>query len=197
MNSAALAPTLATVLWPAGEDRVERFLRAVLLAVVGSALLAVSAQIQVPMYPVPMTMQSFVVLVIGAAYGARLGGATVLLYLLEGAVGLPVFAGMKSGLVSLTGTTGGYLFGFFLAATLVGWLAERGWDRSLRRTVAMMVLGKLCIFVPGLTWLALLIGVDKAIMGGLVPFLPGIVLKSALAIMALPGAWRLIGRREG
>ena len=105
----------------------------------GSWLIAASSWVSVPMHPVPMTMQSFAVLVIGMAYGAKLGFATVLLYIAEGALGFPVFAGMKGGAPHLVGTTGGYLAGFALAALLVGWLAERGWDRSLLRTFAAMV----------------------------------------------------------
>lgn len=189
--------TIAATLWPVADEGGMRAMRAVLLALVGSLLVAVSAQVQVPMYPVPMTMQSFAVLVIGAAYGARLGFATLLLYLAEGAVGLPVFAGMKGGAAHLLGPTGGYLVGFALAAAAVGWLADRGWDRSLLRTTAAMLVGKLLIFVPGILWLGSLIGFGKAIDLGLVPFVPGIVLKTALAVAVLPGAWWLIGRRRG
>jgi biotin transport system substrate-specific component len=194
MTAATLHPTLSSTLWPAAADDLARWLRAALLAVVGSLVVAVSAQIQVPMVPVPMTMQSFAVLVIGAAYGARLGAATLLLYALEGAAGLPVFAGLKGGAAHLTGPTAGYILGFILAAGAVGWLAERGWDRTIGGTVRAMLIGKLLIFVPGIAWLATLIGLDKAFAAGLVPFLPGIVVKVALAVAVLPGAWALIGR---
>jgi biotin transport system substrate-specific component len=191
----ARTKTLAAAIWPAGSEAGFRAMRAALLALVGSLLVAVSAQFQVPMVPVPMTMQSFAVLVIGAAYGARLGAATLLLYMAEGALGLPVFAGMKGGAAHLVGPTGGYIVGFVLAAGVVGWLAERGWDRSLVWTTGAMVIGKVFIFVPGVLWLASVIGMDKAIAGGLVPFIPGIVLKVALAVAVLPGAWALLGRR--
>ena len=195
MTAATLHPTLSSTLWPAAAgDEAKRALRAVVLAVVGSLVVAASAQFQVPMVPVPMTMQSFAVLVIGAAYGARLGAATLLLYALEGAAGLPVFAGFKGGAAHLLGPTGGYIVGFILAAGVVGWLAERGWDRTVWGAVRAMLIGKVLIFVPGLAWLATLIGFDKAIAGGLVPFLPGIVVKIGLAVAVLPGAWALIGR---
>lgn len=195
MKAAARTMTLAETLWLGQSEGTYRALRAGLLALVGSLLIAVSAQFQVPMYPVPMTMQSFAVLVIGMAYGAKLGFATVLLYLAEGALGLPVFAGMKGGAQHLLGPTGGYLAGFALSALLVGWLAERGWDRSLLRTFAAMMAGKVVIFALGIGWLASLIGLDKAITLGFVPFIPGIILKVALAMAVLPGAWKLVGRR--
>ena len=189
--------TLAETLWPVQSEAGFRALRMGLLALVGSLLIAASAQVQVPMYPVPMTMQSFAVLVIGMAYGARLGFATVLLYLAEGALGLPVFAGFKGGAPHLIGPTGGYLVDFALAAGLVGCLAERGWDRSLLRTFAAMMAGKVVIFLLGVGWLATLIGTEKAIALGFLPFIYGIVLKVALAMAVLPGAWALLGRRGG
>ncbi len=191
------AKTLAATMWPAGSEAGFNAMRAGLLALVGSLLVAVSAQFQVPMVPVPMTMQSFAVLVIGAAYGARLGAATLLLYMAEGALGLPVFAGMKGGAQHLVGPTGGYIIGFILAAGVVGWLAERGWDRGVVRTAIAMLIGKVFIFVPGVLWLGAVIGMEKAIGAGLVPFIPGIVLKIALAVAVLPGAWWLIGRGRG
>src|SRR5690606_34764628 len=120
------------------------------------ALLWVSAKIYIPLWPVPVTMQTFVVLTIGLAYGARLGGATVLAYLIAGAVGLPVFSGSWSeggGFVHLMGTTGGYLVGFAVAAWIGGRLAERGWDRSLPLAAAAMVIGNLVIYALGLGWL--------------------------------------------
>lgn len=193
----ARTKTLAATMWPAGSEAGFNAMRAGLLALVGSMLVAVSAQFQVPMVPVPMTMQSFAVLVIGAAYGARLGAATLLLYMAEGALGLPVFAGMKGGAQHLVGPTGGYIVGFVLAAGVVGWLAERGWDRGVVRTAIAMLIGKVFIFVPGVLWLGAVIGMEKAIGAGLVPFIPGIFLKIALAVAVLPGAWWLVGRGRG
>jgi len=169
------------------------------LALAGTALLALSAKVQVPFYPVPLTMQTYVLLVLGMAYGWRLGGATVLLYLAEGAAGLPVFAGTPAkgiGLAYMTGSTGGYLVGFVLAALLCGWLAERGWDRHLLSTAVAMTTGTAIIFIPGLLWLGVLFGWDKPIAAwGLMPFLPGAVAKIALAMFTLPLAWRAVGRK--
>jgi biotin transport system substrate-specific component len=150
------------------------------------------------MWPVPMTMQSFVVLVLGMAYGSRLAAATVGLYLLEGALGLPVFAGTPErgiGIAYMMGPTGGFLFGFLLVATLMGWLAERGWDRTLVGTVAALAIGTVLLFVPGVAWLAALIGWSKAVAAGLTPFLAGSVVKLALAAALLPLAQRALAAR--
>lgn len=183
--------TLADVLWSpaAGSTAV----RAIVLAVIGSLLLTISAKIQVPFWPVPMTMQTFVVLVLGVAYGWRLAGATVLLYLAQGALGLPVFAG-GGGLAYMAGPTGGYLAGFLLAAVAVGWLAERGWARSAPSTLAAMLIGTAIIFGCGIAWLATLIGLPQAISAGLVPFLLSEAVKIALATALVPSAWRLMRR---
>ena len=183
-------------LWPAAERPL---VRQAILAVLGSLLLWASAKAQVPMWPVPMTMQSFVVLVLGMGYGSRLGAATVVLYLIEGAVGLPVFAGTPEkgiGLAYMMGTTGGYLLGFVLAASVVGRLAERGWDRTLPRAVAAMAVGSVLLLIPGVAWLAVLIGGTKAISLGLVPFIAGTVVKLALAAAVMPLAWRVVEARE-
>jgi biotin transport system substrate-specific component len=196
-HASILRPTLATVLWP--EAASGKALRAVLLAVAGSVLLTLAAKVQIPFYPVPLTMQTFVVLALGMAYGWRLGGATVLLYLAEGAMGLPVFAGTPDkgiGLAYMAGPTGGYLAGFVLAAAACGWLAERGWDRRMVTTALAMVIGNVIIYVPGLLWLGSLLGWDKPILAwGLTPFLLGDLFKLALAAAVLPLAWRLVRRR--
>ena len=191
-------PTLAATLWPVAENT--RLLRPAVLAVAGTLLLAISAKIQVPFYPVPMTMQTFVVLVLGMAYGWRLGVATLLLYLAEGAVGLPVFAGTPEkgiGIAYMMGGTGGYLLGFLLAAGACGWLAERGWDRGVARTALAMLLGNALIYVPGLLWLGTLFGWDKPILAwGLTPFLLGDALKIALATLLVPAGWKLLHKRH-
>lgn len=175
-------------------------LRNLMLAVVGSLALWLSAKIQVPFYPVPMTMQTFVVLVIGMAFGWRLGGATILLYLAEGAVGLPVFAGTPErglGLAYMMGPTGGYLVGFFFSAIVVGWLAERGWDRRVIPTLVAMVAGTAIIFAFGVLWLGAFIGWDQPVLDlGLIPFLPGAAFKIALAAAVLPAIWRLVDRNR-
>jgi biotin transport system substrate-specific component len=184
-------PTLANALWsPAAGSNAAR---AIVLAVIGSILLTMSAKIQVPFWPVPMTMQTFVVLVLGVAYGWQLAGSTVLLYLAQGTVGLPVFAG-GSGLAYVAGPTGGYLGGFLLAAVAVGWLAERGWDRSVLRTLAAMLVGTVIIFACGIGWLSTLIGLPQAISAGLMPFLLSEAVKIALATALVPFAWWLLQR---
>jgi biotin transport system substrate-specific component len=189
-------PTLADTLWSGGNTLV----RNTVLAIAGSIALWISAKIQVPFYPVPMTMQTFVVLVVGMAYGWPLAGATLLLYLVEGAAGLPVFAGTPErgiGLAYMIGPTGGYLIGFLAAAVAVGWLAERGWDRSSGRTLAAMLVGMAIIYVFGLAWLGSVIGWDKPVLSfGLTPFLPAEVFKVVLAVVILPLAWRLARRGD-
>ena len=162
------------------------------LALAGSLLVAAAAQVNVPMLPVPMTLQTLAVLVIGAAYGARLGAATLALYALEGAIGLPVFAGFKSGVML---ASFGYVLGFIAAAYVVGRLAESGWDRSRLRMFAAMLTGAAVIYVPGLLWLSAWIGTEQAVQFGLVPFIPGDIVKAAVAALGVPAAWALLERR--
>ena len=189
--------TLADTLWPSKKATI----RNIVLAVLGSIALWISAKIQVPFYPIPMTMQTLIILLIGTAFGWRLGAATVLLYLAQGAAGLPVFAGTPEkgiGLAYMFGPTGGYLFGFILAASLVGWLAERGWDRSVLMTGLAMLLGNVAIYIPGLIWLGSIVGWDKPVLQwGMTPFLLGDATKLLLAALLLPCAWKLIGRKGG
>jgi biotin transport system substrate-specific component len=167
-----------------------------LLAVLGSLALALSAKIQIPFWPVPMTMQTLVVLMLGMAYGSRLALGTLLLYLAEGAAGLPVFAGANAGLAYMSGPTGGYLIGFLFAAVLIGCLAERGWDRSPLKALAAMALGHAVVFVPGVAWLSLLFGLDKAVALGLTPFWVATVLKTLLGAALMQAAWYVIARRS-
>jgi biotin transport system substrate-specific component len=196
VDSALSRPTLADALWPA--TPASKLSRSVILAVGGTVLLWLSGKIQVPLYPVPMTMQTLVVLSLGIAYGPRLGTATVGLYLLEAAVGLPVLAGGWSegaGFHHLYGPTGGYLLGFVVAAAVCGRLAERGWDRSMPHAAAAMVIGNLIIYALGLAWLSVLIGITEAIKYGLLPFLLGDLLKIALGTCGLPAVWKGISAR--
>lgn len=190
--------TLAAALWQ-GADTLPRN-AALALALAGSIALCVSAKIQVPFYPVPMTMQTFVVLMVGMAFGWRLGAATVLLYLAQGALGLPVFAGTPEkgiGLAYMTGPTGGYLLGFVFAAALAGWLAERGFDRNVMLTAVAMLLGNAVIYIPGLLWLGAVVGWDKPVLEwGLTPFLFGDATKLALAALLMPMLWKLPGARQ-
>lgn len=159
-----------------------RYLTAMLI---GSAVLALSAHLQVPFWPVRLSMQSFVVLVIGLACGGRLGAATLLAYLAEGAFGLPVFQG-GAGLAYMAGPTGGYLLGYLLAAAVVGALADGGATRRWPGTIAVLLLGLVLIYAPGLAWLAVLFGPAKSLAFGLVPFLPAEACKLALAVALAP-----------
>lgn len=186
------ANTLATAILPLDNA----LLRNLMLAVAGSLLLWISAKISIPFWPVPLTMQTLVVLMIGMAFGARLGAATVALYLLEGAAGLPVFSGTPEkgiGLTYMMSTTGGYLFGFVVAAGAVGFLAERGWDRNLSTTALAMLIGTVLIYIPGVLWLGMVLGWDKPILSwGLTPFLAGDALKLVIAAVLMPSLWRLL-----
>jgi biotin transport system substrate-specific component len=194
--SYALAPTLAATVWPARDNA--RLFRAAALCVSGSLALALSAKVQVPFYPVPMTLQTLVVLLLGAAFGARLATATVALYLIEGLLGIPVFAGAVAGPAYMAGPTGGFLVGFLVAAAAVGFLAERGWDRSAPKLLAAMTLGHVVVFVLGFLWLAALIGPTKAFAAGVVPFALATVVKTLLACALVTAAWGAVARlREG
>ena len=160
--------------------------------VFGSLLLALSAQFKIPLYPVPITGQTLVVLLIGMTFGARLGGITMAAYLLEGALGLPVFAGGASGIAILMGPTGGYLFGFLLASVTMGYLAERGMGRTAVSTVVAMIIGNCVIYVCGALWLSNFIGFGQAIAAGVLPFLYGDTLKLIIAAVLMPLAWRAV-----
>lgn len=184
--------TLASRLWPAVNAGL---LRKVVLVVGGSLVVAAAAHISVPMLPVPMTLQTLAVLVVGAALGSRLGAAALTLYAMDGAAGLPVFAPTPDGYPGIMGPTGGYVLGFILAAALVGWLAERGWDKSLPRMALAMVLGAAVLYVPGLAWLSTFVGgLGKAVEFGLTPFVLGDAVKAAIATLAVPAAWKLLSR---
>ena len=160
--------------------------------VFGTAFLALSSYISVPMIPVPVTMQTFAVLLVGALYGARLGAITILAWLLEGALGLPVLAGGAAGVAHFAGKTGGYLFAFPIAGALTGFLVERGWngDRVLLAFAAMMIGHVVCLGF-GAAWLAVLIGGKLAFLYGVLPFIVGSILKSALGAATLKAVTRL------
>ena len=183
--------TLVQTVWPSASPAA----RNAILAIAGTLLLAISAKVHIPFWPVPLTMQTFVVLVLGMAYGWKLGAATMLLYLAEGALGLPVFAGTPErgiGVSYMVGPTGGYLAGFLAGAVLCGWLAERGWDRSWWRTAIAMTAGHLLILLLGFLWLATIVGAAKAYAVGVAPFYAATAAKTALAVLALPLAWKLL-----
>lgn len=180
-------------------DRGHSQFRTLFLVLAGSMVLTLSAKVQVPFYPVPMTLQTLVVLLIGVAFGWRMGVATVLAYLAQGAMGLPVFAGTPEkglGLLYMAGPTGGYLVGFALAAAVTGWLAERGLDRTVIGTAVAMIAGTVVIYACGLVWLSNFVGMEKAVAFGMTPFLFGDLVKVALATATLPMIWKLINRHQ-
>ena len=177
------------------DSKIQKALRYALLALAGSVLITICTQISLPLFPVPMTLQTFAVFLIGLTYGWRLGGITVSLYLLEGAIGLPVFSGGKGGMIVFMGPTAGYLVGFFLAATACGWFAERGFDRSYFRLFLSLIVGNILIYTLGLFWLGTLIGWDKPVLEyGLYPFIGGDLLKIAMAVLLLPTVWKIVNR---
>lgn len=192
--------TLLSGLW---QDEQKSATRAILAVVVGSLLMTLSAKIQIPFWPVPMTMQTMVAVMLGAALGSRLAAASVGFYLLQGLIGLPVFAG-GGGPAYFAGPTSGYLIGFLAAAWLVGLLAERGWDRSWSSLAVAFTLGTAVIFALGLAWLTQFLAVAKgldlaaafpaAVAAGLTPFIPGAVLKIALALALTYGMARVATR---
>ena len=182
-------------------------LRSLMLVVAGSALIALSAQLAVrlPFSPVPVTGQTFAVLVVGMAFGPRLGALTVIAYLLEGLF-LPVFAEARTWAHPFTLWTAGYLFGFVAAAYAAGLLAERGWDRRPSTTALAMLIGNLVIYVPGLAWLSYMYSANTDLVGaallatvatsGFLVFLVGDAIKLALAVVAFPAAWKWVGGRK-
>ena len=167
------------------------------LVVLFSAFVALTAQVEIPLWPVPLTLQTLGALFTGAVLGSRRGALALLLYLAEGAVGLPVFAGGASGVGYMLGPTGGYLVGFVVAAGVVGWLAERGWDRRRVWTAVAMVLGNVVIYVFGVAWLAVFLGdLGGALVQGVLLFVVGDLIKIAVATLTLPGGWKLARRQD-
>jgi len=186
--------TLSNALWGSNSA-----LRHGALVAGGIALLALSAKVAVPMWPVPITMGTFAVLALGAAYGPRLGLVTILGYMLLGALGFDVFAGSSevSGLAYMMGGTGGYLLGFVLATVLLGYGATKGWDRSVLKMTGLLLAANVLIYVPGLAWLTVLydMSASRAVEVGMVPYLIGDAVKLALVALLLPMAWKLLKRK--
>lgn len=188
--------TVADLLRPS-ERRLAGFYD-VALIVGGSLLIGLSAHVKVwlPFSPVPVTGQTFAVLMLGALLGSRRGCLAVLAYITEGAAGLPVFA-VGAGSAALLGPTGGYLFGFIPAAYITGRLAEKGWNRRIGTTVSAMILGNLAIYTFGLLWLCFLTGFGmKVLTLGLYPFIIGDLVKIILAAILLPAGWKILGYRK-
>jgi biotin transport system substrate-specific component len=170
------------------------------LVLAGTALVAGAAQISIslPFTPVPITGQTFAVLLVGATLGTVRGAASLLLYLWLGVAGAPIYAHHDHGWSVVTSASGGYLVGFVLAAALTGFLAERRWDRRLSSSIGLMLTGNVVIYLVALPWLAIVLNTDleKTLELGLYPFIPGDTFKLYIAAAALPAAWRLTGRRR-
>ena len=170
-------------------NKVNITLRNILFILFGTLLLAVSSKIQVPFWPVPMTMQTFVVLIIAMAYGWKLSLLTLIAYLLEGAIGLPVFA-KGGGLPYLIGPTAGYLYGMVIAAAVIGYFADLGFGKSIIKCIIPLLIGTVIIFICGIGYLSSIIGFEKAIAAGLLPFIPSELFKIALAVLIIPTIWK-------
>jgi biotin transport system substrate-specific component len=186
----SLAPTLYTRTFP----RLAGWLRDLTLIVFGAIFVGILAQVKIPLpfTPVPLTGQTFAVLLVAAALGSKRGAAAMVLYIVLGSFGLPVFAGGASGMTYLTGATLGYLIGFVIAAYVTGLLAERGLERSIETSIVPFLVGTIIIYLCGVTWLGIILGsFSKAITLGLVPFLIGDAIKLVAAALALPAAWKL------
>jgi biotin transport system substrate-specific component len=164
----------------------------------GAALISLAAQVSIPLpfTPVPITGQTFAVLLVGASLGTARGGSSALLYVLLGIAGAPVYAHGASGWAVITGASGGYLVSYPFASALTGFLAERRWDRRFSAAIGAMLTGNVLIYLFGLPWLAVVLhaGLEKTLEYGLYPFVPGDVFKLYLAAALLPGAWRIVER---
>ncbi len=197
MSSLILKPSLVTTLLGGGKQTL---IHNILLILAGSIFIALSAQISIPLVftPVPVTGQTFAILMVGMALGSRRGALAVIMYLIEGAAGLPVFAGGSGGILLLVGPTAGYLFGFIPAAFIMGFLAEHGWDRNPLTTSLAMLAGNAVIYIPGLIVLSMVLGTNLAttLKFGFLPFYTGDLIKLALAATMMPLAWKFLGKKK-
>jgi biotin transport system substrate-specific component len=196
MSTATASYPLITLALP--KSGVARQIGQLLLVVGGSLLLALSAKAKVVLGPVDLSLQTLVVLLIGATFGLRLGVATLVLYLAEGAAGFPVFQSTPEkgiGIAYMLGSTGGYLAGFVVMAAIVGWAADRGWDKSVLKLGGAMLVAEIVMLAMGFAWLAGLIGAEKAWTFGVVPFIVPDLIKVALAALLVPATWALLPKR--
>lgn len=196
MSAAALSRPLVSLALP--ERGLARYAMLALLAISGTLLLTLAAKTKVVLGPVDLYLGNLAVLALAAAFGLRLGLATFLLYLAEGAMGFPVFQSTPEkgiGIAYMMGTTGGYLFGMVLATALVGWAADRGFDRNPLRLFPVMLVATVLILGFGFAWLSTLIGAEKAWQFGVAPFIVPDLVKAALAASAVPAVWALFTRR--
>lgn len=197
MNTdARIMPTMLTAIASREGGAPSVACKAMVIAI-GTCLLTLSAKTQIPFWPVPLTLQTFVILVFAMTLGTPLATVTMCTYLGLGALGLPVFAGTPErglGLAYMAGPTGGYLAGFLLATLACGWLGSRGWDRSVLRTAAAMLIGHAIILGAGFLWLCHLIGPAKAYSLGIAPFYAATAVKTLMAMALLPVTWRTLRR---
>ncbi len=178
----------------------DSLLKQALLAVGGTILIALAAKVSVPMFPVPMTLQTLAILVVGLSFGARLGFATLVLYLLEGAAGLPVFTPTTApGLAAFAGPTAGFLAGFAVMAWVAGYASDEGWTRNFLGASAAALVAGIVLYVPGLAWPALALGksVPELLSGWALPFLAGDAVKAVLAALIVTGGWKALNARKG
>ncbi len=187
--------TLAPALYNRTFPRMASWLRDLMLIALGALFVAILAQVKVllPFTPVPLTGQTFAVLLVAAALGSKRGAGAMFFYIALGAFGLPIFAGGASGVAYLSGATLGYLIGFVIAAYVAGLLAERGLERSVRTSVIPFLAGTIIIYTCGVFWLTIVLGsFSQALAAGFIPFVVGDVVKLVAAALALPAAWKLI-----
>ncbi len=194
-NSITARPLVSLALPQTG---ISRLAAQVALAVAGTLLLTLSAKTKVVLGPVDMSLQTLAIFLIAAAFGMRLAVATLVLYLAQGAMGLPVFQSTPEkgiGIAYMLGTTGGYLAGFVVMAAIVGWAADRGWDRSPVKMFGAVLTAEVIMLAMGFAWLAVLIGADKAWQFGVVPFIVPDLIKVALASTLAPAIWALLPKQ--
>ena len=192
-DSTPLFPAVIASHSPEAVSLKRRLLAYFVLAIIGSFLLIVSAKVQLPFYPVPMTMQTLVVLLIGMTYGPYLAAVTISLYIIQGVMGFPVFAG-GGGIAYIVGPTGGYIIGFLISATFLGLLANRGWGKTWKTSALSMIAGVFIIFLSGISWLSVYIGFEAAILKGFIPFIYADCLKIIIASFAMPTAWSFVNK---
>lgn len=196
MSAAIAMRPLASLAIP--QSGASRFAVQALLVIGGTLLLTLSAKTKVVLGPVDMSLQTLAVLLIATAFGARLAVATVILYLVEGAMGFPVFQSTPEkgiGLAYMMGTTGGYLAGFVVMAAVAGWAADRGFDRSPFTLFGAMLVAEAVMLSMGFAWLATFVGFEKAWFFGVQPFLVPDLIKVALAAAIVPAVWSLVPRK--
>lgn len=187
--------TLIDVIIPRLENKTLALIKDIALVLSFAIFTGIAAKLKIEIGMVPITMQTLTVLLAGVLFGSKRGALSQLTYLLMGLAGLPWFA-RGGGITYLMSPTFGYIIGFVLAAYLVGWLCERGFDREVKTAILAMLIGNILLYFPGLLWLAKFVGFKKVLAIGLYPFIPGDLLKILLAGLALPLGWKFIKRSE-